>query len=103
MTLVAASGPLSVRTIVYVMVSPTLGVGSLTTLLICRSACCGVSVAAALLLPTLGSNWSLWLTAAVFVWATGLGRAAWTVAWMVRVSGRAAVTVPAAQTPVPLL
>ena len=43
---------------VKVMVSPTLGVGSLTVLVTARSACCGVSVALAVLLPGLGSNWS---------------------------------------------
>ena len=43
-TLVAASGPLLVRVTVKVIVSPTLGVGSLTVLASARSACCGVTV-----------------------------------------------------------
>src|SRR5947208_2469026 len=66
-TLVAVSGPRSLRVTVKVMVSPTLGVALLTVLLTCRSARCGDSVALALLLPAFGSNWSLWLTAAVLV------------------------------------
>ena len=37
-----------------VIVSPTLGVASLTVLVSARSACCGVSVALALLLPVFG-------------------------------------------------
>ena len=59
MTVVAASGPLLVRVTVKVTVSPTLGVALLTVLVRARSACCGVSVALALLLPLVGSNWSL--------------------------------------------
>src|SRR3954451_2674696 len=51
---------------------PTLGVGLLTALVTCRSACCGVSVALALLLPVLGSNWSAALTRAVLVRAVVL-------------------------------
>ena len=57
-TPVAASGPLLVRVMVKVIVSPTLGVGLLTDLVTARSACCGVSVALAVLLPVFGSNWS---------------------------------------------
>ena len=56
----AASGPLLVSVTVKVIVSPTLGVGSLTVLVSARSACCGVSVALAVLLAVLGSNWSAW-------------------------------------------
>src|SRR3954462_5737835 len=52
-TLVAASGPLLLSVTVKVTVSPTLGVASLTDLLNARSACCGVSVALAVLLPAL--------------------------------------------------
>ena len=66
-TLVAASGPLLVRVTVKVIVSPTLGVGSLTVLASARSACCGVSVALAVLLAVLGSNWSEWVIVAVLV------------------------------------
>ena len=53
-------------------VSPTLGVALLTVLVRARSACCGVSVALAVLLPVSGSNWSLWLMVAVLVCAVGL-------------------------------
>ena len=58
MTPVAASGPGLVRVMVKVIVSPTLGVASLTVLVTARSACCGVSVTLALLLLATGSNWS---------------------------------------------
>src|SRR3954466_2287447 len=71
-TPVAASGPLLVRVTVKVMTSPTLGVALLTALARARSARCGVSVALPLLLPLLGSNWSLWLMLAVLVSAPGL-------------------------------
>src|SRR6516165_9722121 len=81
------------------MVSPTLGVGSLTVLAMARSACCGVAVTPALLLPGLGSNWSAWVMVAVFVSGPGLA----TVAWMVSVSGVAAGTVPTSHRPVVLL
>ena len=43
---------------VKVIWSPTLGVASLTVLVTSRSACWGVSVALAVLLPVFGSNWS---------------------------------------------
>src|SRR5437764_636980 len=96
------------------MVSPTLGVALLTVLVTCRSACCGVSVALALLLPVLlsctsaccgvagavalllavlGSNWSLWLMLAVF--GAGLGLTTRTV--MVRVWVAPTATVPTVQ------
>ena len=52
------SGPLLVRVTVKVTVSPTLGVGLSTVLVSARSACCGVTVAEAVLLAVLGSNWS---------------------------------------------
>src|SRR5262249_35016341 len=71
-TLVAASGPALLRVTVKVMVSPTLGVALLTALARARSACCGVSVALAVLFVVSGSNWSAWLTTAVLVWAFGL-------------------------------
>src|SRR5262245_47894600 len=77
-TPVAASGPLLVSVTVKVMTSPTLGVGLLTDLVIPRSACRGVSVVLAVLLPPSGSNWSLWLTVAVLVVAAGLTTRAWT-------------------------
>ena len=67
----AVSGPLSVSVTVKVIVSPTLGVGLSTVLVRTRSACCGVSVAVAVLLPVLGSNWSEWVIVAVFVCAAG--------------------------------
>src|SRR5262249_27255043 len=81
------------------MVSPTLGVGGRTALGICRSACRGVSVAAAILLPVIGSDRSAALTAAVCVWGSGLT----TRAWICKVCGVLGVTVPAAQTSVALL
>ena len=54
----AVLGPLLVRVTVKVTLSPTLGVGLLTVLVTARSACSGVTVADAVLLPGLGSNWS---------------------------------------------
>ena len=76
--------------------SPTLGVGLLTVLLTCRSACCGVSVALDVSLPVCGSNWSAAEMVAVLVCAAGLA----TVAVMVRVWLAEAATVPTVQTPV---
>src|SRR6516165_6213221 len=55
-TFVAGSGPRSASPTVNVIVSPTLGVGSLTDLVSDRSARSGVSVALAVLLPGSGSN-----------------------------------------------
>ena len=66
-TLLAALGPLSERVTVKVTVSPTFGVGLLTVLLMARSACCGVSVAEALLFAEFGSNWSARLIDTLFV------------------------------------
>src|SRR5258706_218561 len=80
------------------MVSPTLGRALLTALLTDRSACCGSTPAVSLLLAVVGSNWSLWLTAAVLVRAAGLD----TVARSSSVSGVVVVTVPTDQTPVAL-
>ena len=71
MTLVAELGPLFVTVIVYVMLSPTLGLESLTVLVTARSACCGVSVTLCELLPEFGSNWSA-VTLAVLVGAAAL-------------------------------
>src|SRR5438132_905872 len=98
-TLLAEFGPASLSVMVKVMVSPTLGVGLLTVLVNTRSACCGVSVALALLLAVLGSNWSAWLTAAVLVWALALT----TLARICKLCGVVVVTVPTVQMPVPLL
>ena len=89
----AASGPALVRVTVKVIVSPTLGRGSLTVLLSCRSDCCGVSVALAWLLPVCGSNWSLWPTLAVLVSAWGPS----TSAVKVRVWETPGARVPTAQ------
>ena len=97
-TLVAASGPLLVRVTVKVIVSPTLGVASLTVLVSARSACWGVSVALAVLLAGVGSNWSASLMVAVLVCASGLthrGR-------MVSVAAPPALTCRPSQTPVTL-
>src|SRR4030095_14419218 len=93
-TLVAASGPLFVRVIVNVMVSPTLGVALLTVFATARSAPSGVSVALAVLFAVLGSNWSLKEMVAVFVVAGGLP----TVAVIVSVRGTPVVTVPTVHT-----
>src|SRR5262245_49875187 len=60
-TPVAASGPVLAPVAALLMSSPTLGVGLLTVLAMARSACCGVWVVLPVLLPPLGSNWSLWL------------------------------------------
>src|SRR5207302_9386833 len=98
-TLLAVLGPLSLSVIVKVSVSPTLGVGLLTVLVIAKSACCGVSMALLLLLPMLGSNWSAWLMAAVLVWALGLT----TLALSSSVALPALFAVPTVQMPVPLL
>ena len=57
-TLVAASGPALLSLTRKVIVSPTLGVGSLTVLATDRSACWGVSRTLSLLLVVSGSNWS---------------------------------------------
>src|SRR3954468_23141573 len=81
------------------MVSPTLGVGLLTDLARARSACWGVSVALAVLLPGFGSNWSAALMVAVLVRAPALS----TRAWICRVCGVAVVTVPTTQVPVLLV
>ena len=58
-----------------------------------RSACCGVTVAAALLLAESGSNWSAWVMMAEFVSALGLV----TMAVRVKVGAADRVTVPTAQ------
>src|SRR5256885_432847 len=76
--------------------SPTLGVGSSTDLVIRRSACRGVSGALALLLPVSGSNWSARLIDAVF--ACGLGLT--TVTAMLNVCVAPEATVPIVQIPV---
>src|SRR5438270_801672 len=83
---------------VKVMVSPTLGVELFTVLTTARSACCGVSVALALLLPVLGSNWSARLMAAVLVGALALA----TCATSRRVRAASVSTLPTVQIPVPL-
>src|SRR5262249_8021616 len=70
-------------------------VGLLTVLVTCRSACCGVSMALAVLLPVIGSNWSAAVAVAVFVWAAGLV----TRAWICKVWGAVGVTVPTVQIP----
>src|SRR4051812_26015118 len=95
-TPVAMPGPLLVTTTMNAIVSPTLGFALLTVFRTARSACCGVSVALALLFVVTGSNWSLWLIDAVLVTVLGLSTRA------VRVSVCAAdgVTVPTLQTPV---
>src|SRR5205823_4483798 len=68
-TFVAASGTALLSVIINVMVLPTLGAALETVLATARLACCGVSVALALLFVLTGSNWSLLLMLAVFVCA----------------------------------
>src|SRR4051812_27135863 len=94
-TPVAVLGPLLVRVTVKVMVSPTLGVASLTVFVTARSARCGVSVALAVLLLELGSNWSAAATVAVLVRASRLV----TVAVIVKVCGLAGLTAPTSHVP----
>ena len=53
--MVTVLGPALLSVPVNVIVSPTFGVALFTVLLSARSACCGVSVALALLLLALGS------------------------------------------------
>jgi hypothetical protein len=81
-----------------VMISPTLGVSSLTVLVTTRSACWGVSVTLALLLFGSGSNWSASPTVAVLVSGSSLS----TRAVMINVSGLAVLTVPTSHKPVAL-
>jgi hypothetical protein len=86
------------RVTVKVTVWPTLGVGLFTVLVRARSACCGVTVELALLLPGSGSNWSAALIVAVFVSALGLT----TFAWICKIGAAAAATVPTVHRPVEL-
>src|SRR5687767_12215561 len=87
-TPVASSGPALLTVIVKLIWSPTLGVASLTVFATDRSACCGVSVALAVLLAEFGSNWSAKSIVAVLVWA----RALFTVARILRVAGLPGLT-----------
>src|SRR5262249_49075911 len=87
---VAVSGPLLLSVTVNVTVSPTLGVGSLTVFASARSACCGVAVVLAALLPVLGSTWAEWVIVAVFVCGPGLV----TVTRSTNVADDPAATVP---------
>src|SRR5262245_66309617 len=82
---------------VKVMVSPTLGIGSLTILPTARSACCGDSVMPALLLPVFGSNWSLREMVARLVWAAVLE----TVAVIVNMAVTPLATAPTSHSPLP--
>jgi hypothetical protein len=84
---------------VKVIWSPTLGVALLTVSDTDRSACCGVSVALAVLLAVFGSNWSAWLMVPVLVCVAGLT----TVAVMLSVCGAPELTVPTVHSPVLLL
>ena len=100
-TCVAASGPKLSTSMVKVIVSPTLGFGSSTTLITARSACSGVTVSESVLL--LGF-WSGVVEVAVAVLVrgnagpeAGVATVATTVSVLVVVAG----TVPSVQTPVP--
>ncbi|MBO9678450.1 MAG: hypothetical protein J7556_09440 [Acidovorax sp.] len=97
-TLVAAFGPLFTSVTVNVTVSPTFGAALLTDLASAKSACCGVTVALAVLLAGLGSDWSEARTAAVLTCRFALA----TVAWICNVGDAPVVTVPTVQIPVPL-
>ncbi len=100
-TFVAVSGPLFDTVIVNVIVSPTFGVGSLTTFSTARSACFGVTVESSVLLPGVGSGVVLVATA-VFVRAGAApDEGAVTVATIVSVLVVFALTLPSVQTPVP--
>ena len=70
------SFPLLVSVIVYVTVSPSLGVGSLVCLMTERSAYFGVSVAVALLLLLFGSGSDTAVISAIFVCGDGMVPAA---------------------------
>jgi len=78
------------------VVSPTLAVGLLTNWVSPRSACCGWTVAAALLFVVTGSNWSACETDALFVSTFGET----TCAWIESVFGTPVAAVPTVQTPV---
>ena len=99
-TFVAVSAPRFESVIVKVMVSPTLGVASLTTLVTARSAYWGVSVTLSVLLEGSGS-YSRPETVAVFVTGCGMPGdvGAVTVAVTVSVAEPPAATVPTVQTP----
>ena len=84
---------------VKVIVSPTLGVASLTVLVDARSACCGVSVALAVLLPVFGSNWSAWVMVPVLVCEVALT----TVAVISSVGAPPELTAPTSHSPVLLV
>src|SRR5262249_24603185 len=96
LTWVAAFGPALVRVTVKATTWPTLGRGMLTLLASRRSACCGVTVALAVLLAGVGSTGSAWRTVRVLVGAPGLSPRA----WMVSLCGAVVMTVPTAQMPV---
>src|SRR6478672_11746348 len=94
-TFVARWGPLLVSVTLKRIVSPTLGLGLSTVLMRARSACCGVSVALAVLLLATGSNGSEWVMLAVLVCGSGLT----TRAVIVRVWASDGLTVPMVHTP----
>jgi hypothetical protein len=96
-TFVAAPGPAFDNVTVQVKFVPTPGVAVLDVFVTARSACCGVSVALAVLFAVFGSVISEALIVAVFVRAAGLT----TMAWIVSVCGVAVVTVPTAHAPGP--
>src|SRR5271157_3428813 len=81
---------MSVRVMVYVIVLPTLGVGLLTVLDRARLACCGVTMAVAVLLLVLGSDWLAAVITAEFDCELGLT----TRAEITSVCGVAVVTIP---------
>ncbi len=78
------------------IVSPTLGVGSLTDFVSERSACRGVTRMLAVLLVGSGSYWSAWVIVAVLVVTFGPA----TRAAICRVWGAPGATVPTFQRPV---
>ena len=100
-TCVAASGPKLSTSMVKVIVSPTLGFGSSTTLNTARSACSGVTVLSSVLLSGFGSG-VVEVAVAVLVTGNACPEAgASTVATTVSVSVVLAGMVPTVQTPVP--
>ena len=100
-TFVPVSGPLFDTVIVNVIVSPTLGVGSLTAFSTTRSACFGVTVDSPVFWFGLGSGVVDVAVAVFFCGSAGWPEAGvFTVATIVSVLVTPASTFPTVQTPV---
>src|SRR5262245_58352362 len=92
---VAVSGPRLLRMIVYVTLSPTLGVASSTILVTARSASSGSTSTLAVLSSVSGSNWS---ASAVLTFFVGCGKS--TRAVIVSRAVAPLARLPTVQTPV---